>query len=613
MGCGSSHQSSEDSNHFTDINKSRQSNNTTANNTAKPAADMAQQNNNQKGSIMSQSVENPVYGAMLTKVPLLAKLTDQERAKLGGVLTEKKYNAGDNIIEEGEVGNGFFLIIRGECVVLKGSAEIARLKDGDFFGETALINNAKRGATVRAVGEVLTLYLERDHFDSLFGHSRLNVQFAKRKAISAETEEQQAHAANNYVTTMPANATKEKNAETTQLILSAIKDNVLFMNLDNEHKIQIIAEMYKTEINAGVSAVTQGALGDNLYVVESGQFSVFVNNKKVASRGAGSCFGELALMYNAPRAATVTAEVNSVVWVVDRFTFRRIVTNLSEKKFSLYISFLKKVDLLSPLVEYERKKVAEALDEVSASAGQTIFKQGDEGDAMYIIYSGEVKFLKAEGDEAESVEVGRHGVGEYFGERALLTSEPRAAAAVATVNTQLLKLDRNAFHLLLGPLEDIMKKKVQSYDERQESKAEPVRKAVSHKKEIDFKELKVIGTLGKGSFGFVQLMQDKSGFTYALKAVSKQQIVATGQQGHVMSEKRVMMLFDHPFLIKLYSTYKDTDRLYFLLEPSLGGELFSVLRERTLFDEETAKFYAASVILAFEYMHSLNIVYRGKT
>jgi serine/threonine protein kinase len=71
-----------------------------------------------------------------------------------------------------------------------------------------------------------------------------------------------------------------------------------------------------------------------------------------------------------------------------------------------------------------------------------------------------------------------------------------------------------------------------------------------------------------------------------------------------------MMLFDHPFLIKLFATYKDANRLYFLLEPSLGGELFSVLRERTLFDEDTARFYAASVLVAFEYMHSLNIIYR---
>ena len=77
-----------------------------------------------------------------------------------------------------------------------------------------------------------------------------------------------------------------------------------------------------------------------------------------------------------------------------------------------------------------------------------------------------------------------------------------------------------------------------------------------------------------------------------------------------MSEKKVMAALNHPFLTRLYTTYKDKNRLYFLLEPSLGGELFSVLRARTFFDEDTARFYAASVVLAFEYMHKRNIIYR---
>jgi len=71
-----------------------------------------------------------------------------------------------------------------------------------------------------------------------------------------------------------------------------------------------------------------------------------------------------------------------------------------------------------------------------------------------------------------------------------------------------------------------------------------------------------------------------------------------------------MQSLKHPFCIRLHNTYKDKNRLYFLLEPSLGGELFSVLRARTLFDEDTARFYAGSVVLAFEYMHSKNIIYR---
>jgi len=102
----------------------------------------------------------------------------------------------------------------------------------------------------------------------------------------------------------------------------------------------------------------------------------------------------------------------------------------------------------------------------------------------------------------------------------------------------------------------------------------------------------------------------KTGETYALKSVFKKQIVDTGQQGHIMSEKKVMCLFKHPFLTRLHATYKDQDRLYFLLELSLGGELFTVLRQRQFFDENTARFYAATVVLAFEEMHRHNIIYR---
>ncbi len=77
-----------------------------------------------------------------------------------------------------------------------------------------------------------------------------------------------------------------------------------------------------------------------------------------------------------------------------------------------------------------------------------------------------------------------------------------------------------------------------------------------------------------------------------------------------MSEKKVMAVLNHPFLIKLHATFKDSNCLYFVLEPSLGGELFSVLRAKTFFDESTARFFAAGVVLAFEYMHTKGIIYR---
>jgi serine/threonine protein kinase len=216
---------------------------------------------------------------------------------------------------------------------------------------------------------------------------------------------------------------------------------------------------------------------------------------------------------------------------------------------------------------------------------------------------------KREGD-GDSKEVMRCARGSYFGERALLKNEPRAATVVASGAVTLLRLDRNAFSLLLGPLDEIMQEGMKRYDNPNLKPKTAPSGNLNSRTKIPFGDLKVLGTLGKGSFGHVQLVADPQGNTYALKAVSRAQIVATGQQGHIMSEKRVMEKFDHPFLVKLFATYKDQNRLYFLLEPSLGGELFSVLRMKTLFDEDTARFCAGCVLLAFEYMHGMDIVYR---
>eukprot|EP00456_Euglypha_rotunda_P089145 TRINITY_DN9194_c0_g1_i18.p1 TRINITY_DN9194_c0_g1~~TRINITY_DN9194_c0_g1_i18.p1 ORF type:complete len:184 (+),score=10.67 TRINITY_DN9194_c0_g1_i18:195-746(+) len=109
---------------------------------------------------------NPKIGAWLQSVPLLAKLTSEERAKLGGALVEKKYADNEVIIRQGEEGKGFYIINKGTVSVTreddktKLTAEIARLKGGDFFGEAALLKKGeKRGATITAVGPVQCFYM----------------------------------------------------------------------------------------------------------------------------------------------------------------------------------------------------------------------------------------------------------------------------------------------------------------------------------------------------------------------------------------------------------------------------------------------------------------------
>ena len=84
-----------------------------------------------------------------------------------------------------------------------------------------------------------------------------------------------------------------------------------------------------------------GDAGDNFYVVESGEFDIFVNGNKVASRGPGSSFGELALLYNSPRAATVTTRTPAVVWALDRHTFRHMLASSREYHLDTVISALR--------------------------------------------------------------------------------------------------------------------------------------------------------------------------------------------------------------------------------------------------------------------------------
>jgi hypothetical protein len=185
-----------------------------------------------------------------------------------------------------------------------------------------------------------------------------------------------------------------------------------------------------------------------------------------------------------------------------------------------------------------------------------------------------------------------------------MTRHLTCATDYSVDHVKLLKLDVGAFKLLLGPLQDIMKTRVSSYDLKEE-----VPRALST--DIKMEELKALGVLGKGSFGTVVLVEHKgSGTCYALKSVFKQQIVETHSQGHIINEKKCLMELNHPFIIRLHATYKSADKLFFLLEPGMGGELFRILRKRGTFNEATSRFYAASVILAFEYMHSKDIIYR---
>lgn len=491
---------------------------------------------------------------------------------------------------------------------------VADLGEGDYFGENALKVGERRGATIRAKEVTVVLSLARDDFQELVGEGHgaiANLKPMHRKAVHGGP-----------VRALSKLASEKDLSKTLDELLElekSVKKVMIFKTMDDEQRSNVISSMWCETIKAGTSVITQGEFGDAFYVVKSGHFEIFVKSEgseesvKVNEATTGGTFGDLALMYNAPRAATVTATVDSEVWAVDRFTFRRNLMIVSEKKIEEYEGFLREVPVISGLLRAERFQVAETLEEKLFADGETIVSQGDEGDGMYIIRKGTVAVMK-DGQSLPDIESGR-----FFGERALAKNAPRAATCTAKGTVVCLFLNRAAFELLLGPLHSMMAEidwdsKASSPVEaegNQKNLKEQLSKASPIVDEIPRDRLDVVGTLGKGSFGLVQLMQDReTGQHYALKQISKAQIVALGQQEHVLSERDVMRICDHPLIIKLFATYKDEENLYFLLEVCMGGELFTYLRDMVCFSESTARFYAACVILSFEYLQERDIVYR---
>ncbi|XP_039966782.1 cAMP-dependent protein kinase type I regulatory subunit isoform X4 [Bactrocera neohumeralis] len=256
-----------------------------------------------------------------------------------------------------------------------------------------------------------------------------------------------------------------KDYKTMAALSKAIAKNVLFSHLDENERSDIFDAMFPVTHLMGENIIQQGDEGDNFYVIDHGEVEVFVNSELVTTIGEGGSFGELALIYGTPRAATVRAKTDVKLWGIDRDSYRRILMGSTIRKRKMYEEFLSRVSILESLDKWERLTVADALEPVQFEDGETIVKQGEPGDDFYIILDGTAVVLQRRAEQGdEPAEVGRLGPSDYFGEIALLLDRPRAATVVARGPLKCVKLDRARFERVLGLCADILKRNITQYN-----------------------------------------------------------------------------------------------------------------------------------------------------
>lgn len=165
----------------------------------------------------------------------------------------------------------------------------------------------------------------------------------------------------------------------------------MFSALDENEKNIVIAAMEEKITIPKEKLIAEGDEGDCLYVVGSGTLlcqKVFKGNSEptfLKTYQPGEAFGELALLYNAPRAATIIANEECLLWKLDRETFNHIVKESANKKRARYDEFVKQVPILSTMEPYERSKLSDAFKEIKIRANHHIIKQGDAGNDLYLL------------------------------------------------------------------------------------------------------------------------------------------------------------------------------------------------------------------------------------
>jgi len=251
----------------------------------------------------------------------------------------------------------------------------------------------------------------------------------------------------------------KKSGEEKARIAEAIRASMMFRDITIAQREMIFDVMEPITVKKGEWVIRQGTVGDRFYIVDDGKFEVrIVPEGEMDTRGDGGdvvhvyvgsrenhahpSFGELALMYSAPRAASIVAQTDGQLWGLHRFAFRKVLLEKPERKE--LAQMLENIQIFKKLDEVGLQHVASSMEEITYASGETIVNQGETGDIFFVISSGHCECTKE--DEEGEVIISELKADEFFGEEVLSGANPFYNATIVALSiTTCWKLDRATF------------------------------------------------------------------------------------------------------------------------------------------------------------------------
>lgn len=242
------------------------------------------------------------------------------------------------------------------------------------------------------------------------------------------------------------------NGDSRRMLTKILQKHFLFSSLEDEERNHVVDCMTPQKVTQGEKVFSQGELGDCCYFIEKGVYLVSIDGKNLKQLTKKNTFGELAMLYSVPRTASVTCKEDGALWKMSEHTFRSCMENLSEKHLDRASQFLSTDPSFCGMSDAERKLLAGACSVQSFGPQETILREGEVGDWMFIVMKGSVTTVDRHGNSALKK------AGTIIGSAGMMYGKSQVSGAKAFEATECLALGKHALERLIGPVEDVLRR-----------------------------------------------------------------------------------------------------------------------------------------------------------